>query len=79
MARIDFPMSRWALDGPILMGRDCVPGLSKQVKDFLATTTKFPSKVHPNIFGIDRGSGALGGKPFGDPLDKSSLGAESST
>jgi hypothetical protein len=62
------------LDGPILMGRvgsrvlDCLPGLSKQVKDFLAAN-KFSSKVHSNVFGIDRGTGTLGGKPFGEPLD----------
>jgi hypothetical protein len=73
-----------SLDRPILMGRvgsrrlDRVPGLSEQVEDFLATT-KFPSKVHPDVFGIDSGSGTLGGKPFGDPLDRRSLGAESST
>jgi hypothetical protein len=36
---------------------DCVPGLSRQVKDFLAAT-----KVHPNVFGIDRGSGTTGTK-----------------
>jgi hypothetical protein len=61
-------------DGPILMGRvwtrrlDCVPDLSKQVKYFLAAS-KFSSKVHPNVYGVDHGSGALGGKPFGNPLD----------
>jgi hypothetical protein len=72
------------LDRPILMGQvgrnrlDCVPGLSKQVKDFLAAT-KFPSKVNPNIFGINSRSGALGGKPFGKPFDGRSLGAKSST
>jgi hypothetical protein len=71
------------LDGPILMGRvgnrrlDCVPGLSKQVKDFLAAT-KFSSKVHPNVFGIDRGSGTLGGKPFSESLDGRSLRANNS-
>jgi hypothetical protein len=44
------------LDGPIRMV-NCVPYLSKQVEDFLAAT-EFPSKIHPNIFGIDRKSGA---------------------
>jgi hypothetical protein len=72
-----------ALDEPILMGRvgsrwlDCVPGVRKQVMDFLAAT-KFPSKIHPNIIGIDRGSGALGGKQFGEPFAGRSLGAKSS-
>jgi hypothetical protein len=43
------------LNGPILMGRvgsrrlDCVPGLSKLVKDILAAT-KFSSKIHPIVF-----------------------------
>jgi hypothetical protein len=41
--------------------------------------TKFSSKVHPNVFGIDRGSGTLGGKPFGELLDGRSLGAKGST
>jgi hypothetical protein len=57
---------------------DCVPGLSKQVKDFFAAT-KVSSKVHPNVFGIDHGSSTLGGKPFGEPLDWRSLGAKSGT
>jgi hypothetical protein len=73
-------VSMGTLDGPILMGRvgsrrfDCVPCLSRQVKDFL-TATEFPAKIHPNILGIDRRSGALGGKPLGEPLDGGSLGA----
>jgi hypothetical protein len=68
----------------ILMGRvgsrrlDSIPDLSKQVKNSFATT-KFSSKIHPNVFGIDRGSGTLGGKPFGEPLDGRSLEAKSST
>jgi hypothetical protein len=72
------------LDGPILMGPvgnrrfDCLFDLSKQAKDFLAAT-KFPSKVHTNIFGIDRRFDARGGKPFGEPLNGRSLGAKSST
>jgi hypothetical protein len=72
------------LDRLILMGRvgsrrlDRVPDLSEQVEDFLATT-KFPSTVHPDVFGLDGGSGVLSGKPFGDPFDGRSLGAESST
>jgi hypothetical protein len=41
--------------------------------------TKFSSKVHPNVFGIDRGSGTLGCKPFGELLDGRSLGAKGST
>ena len=69
-----------ALDGPILMGRvgdrrfDCLSRLGKQVKDFLAAT-KFSAKIHPNIFGIDRWSGAL----CGEPLDGRSFGAKSTT
>jgi hypothetical protein len=65
----------------ILMGQvvncwlDCVPYLSKDVKHFLAAT-QFPSKVHPNIFGIGHRSGALGDKPFGEPLDGRSLRAK---
>jgi hypothetical protein len=72
------------LDMPFLMGQvgsrrlDCVPGLSKQVK-YLLAATQFSSKVHPNAFGIDRGSGTLGGKPFVEPLDGRSLEAKSST
>jgi hypothetical protein len=49
-------VSMGTLDGPIRMV-NCVPYLSKQVEDFLAAT-EFPSKIHPNIFGIDRKSGA---------------------
>jgi hypothetical protein len=66
---------RWrTLGGPILMKRvgsrrlDCVPRLSKLGEDFLAAT-KPPSKIHPNIFGIGRRSGTLGGKPPSEPLD----------
>jgi hypothetical protein len=76
-------VSMGTLDVPTLMGRvgsrrlDCVPGLSKQVKDFLAAT-KFSSKIHPNVFGIDRGSGTVGSKPFGEPLNGRSLGAKGS-
>jgi hypothetical protein len=71
------------LDEPILMGRvgsrrlDYVPSLSKQVKDLLVAT-KFPSKGHPNTFGIDRKSGALSGKPFAEPVDGRSHGAKGS-
>jgi hypothetical protein len=45
-----------------------------EFKDFLAAA-EFPSKVHPNVFGIDHRSSALGGKPFGEPLDGRSLRA----
>lgn len=67
-----------SLNGPILMGRAgsrrlyYVPGLSKQVKGFL-TATKFPFKIHPNIFEIDHRSGALGVKSFVEPIDARSL------
>jgi hypothetical protein len=77
-------VSMGTLDGSILMGRvgsrrlDYVPALSKQVKSFLPAT-KFSSKVHPNVFGIDRGFGTLSGKPFGEPLNGRSLGAKSSS
>jgi GTP1/Obg family GTP-binding protein len=60
-------VSMRTLEGPNLMGRlwsrrlDDVSGLRKQVKDFSAAT-KFSSEVHPNVFGIDRGSGTLGAK-----------------
>jgi hypothetical protein len=85
MARIEFfNVSMGTLHGPILVGRvgsrrfDCVPGLSKQVKDFLAAT-KLSSKVHPNVFGVNHWSSTLSGKPFGEPLDGRSLGMKSGT
>jgi hypothetical protein len=70
-------ISMGTLDGSIIMGRvvSYRPCLSKQVKDFLAATN-FPFKIHPNTFGIDRRSGALCGKPFGEPVDGRSLGAK---
>jgi hypothetical protein len=77
-------VSMGTLHGPILVGRvgsyrlDCVPAVSKQIKAFLAET-KFSSKVHPNVFGIDHGSGILNGKPFGESLGWRNLGAKSST
>jgi hypothetical protein len=70
-----FNVSMGTLYRPILMGR---VGSSKEVKDFLAAT-KLPSKIHPKVFRIDRGSGTLGGKPFGEPPDGRSLGAKSIT
>jgi hypothetical protein len=57
---------------------DCVSYTSKQVKDSLATT-KVTSKVHHNMFGIDRRSDVLGSEPFGKPLDGRILGAKRST
>jgi hypothetical protein len=42
-------------------------------------TTKFSCKVHSNVFGIDRGSGTLAGKPLSEPLDRKSLAAKIST
>jgi hypothetical protein len=42
-----------------------------------ALTTKSPSRIHQNIFRIDR-AGALGGKPLGEPLDGWKPGAKSS-
>jgi hypothetical protein len=75
--RLDGDAPRAILVGRVVSRRlDCVPGLNKQVKNFLAAT-KFCSKVHPSVYGIDRGSGTLDGKPFGEPLDWRSLGAKS--